>query len=364
MANTLLNGANREHINNLLARGDFIFSSSGLKCLEYNISADIGGWQMAMWEALYLKNPIISDFLQQYQHKRKMNNENVLSILFKHLTAAALDKFPGISDFLNIAVVTPVINSKETIKYLSNYFVQQTPMPAGKKLDMDIRMIVCSYHDLKVLNNVIYYQGEPVHILVEQYGGVVPPDFVNAVKAGNVIIFNGHLTGLMSNKFNLAVLSENRDSDIFTADERETIEKYIPWTRKCIPSKTTFAGEPIDLESFAYSQRERLVIKPSIGFGGQSVFIGKYMKEAQWQDVVNTALETKKCIVQEYVESFPYLYQVGENGCVPHHAVWGFLVFGSTYAGEWLRILPKQGNPGVVNSHQGAEESVILEMDE
>jgi hypothetical protein len=366
MANTLLNGANREHINDLLARGDFIFSSSGLKCLEYNISANIAGWDMSMWKALYLKNPIISDFLQQYQYKQKMNknNENVLSILFKHFTTAALDKFPGIGDVLNIAVVTPVIISKETIKYLTEYFVQQTPLPPGKKLNLEIRMIVCSYHDLKVLNHVVYYQGEPVHILVEQYAGVVPPDFVDAVKAGNVIIFNGHLTGLMSNKFNLALLSENRDSDIFTAEEKETIEKYIPWTRKCIRGKTTFAGETIGLERFVYSRQERLVIKPSIGFGGQSVYIGKYMKEAQWQEVVNTALETKKCVVQEYVESFPYLYQAGENGCVPHHAVWGFLVFGPTYAGEWLRILPKQGNSGVVNSHQGAEESVIMEMDE
>jgi uncharacterized circularly permuted ATP-grasp superfamily protein len=211
---------------------------------------------------------------------------------------------------------------------------------------------------------MVYYRGKEMHILVEQYGGIVPPDFVKAVKAGKVMIYNGSITGLMSNKLNLAVLSENRDSDILTADERETIGKYIPWTRKVAPGKTTYAGKAVDLESFMYSHREQLVLKPSIGFGGKSVYLGKNMKEARWREVVRTALTTRRWLVQEYVESLPYLFQAGENGCAPHYAVWGFLIFGSTYAGGWVRVLPKTGNPGVVNRQQGAEESVILEMNE
>lgn len=366
MADTLLNGVDREHINNLLGRGDFILSSSGLKCLEYNLSANVAGWETDMWEALYLKNPIISDFLQQYEGKRKMNKEPVLAILFRHFIVKALDKFPGIGDVLNIAFVSPLRSDEDSSKSpfanLDKNIVQPHLMPAGKKLDL--RLNVCSYNELKIVNNVVVYRGNQVHILVEQYGGVVPPDFVRAVKAGNVIIYNGSITGLMSNKLNLAVLSENQHSDIFTAGERETIKRYIPWTRKVAPGKTTFAGGPIDLEPFMYSHREQLVIKPSIGFGGKSVYIGKYIKEARWHQLVKAALKTGRWLVQEYVESFPYLYQVGKNGCAPHRAVWGFFIFGSNYAGGWVRVLPREGNVGVVNSHLGAEESVILEIDE
>ena len=62
--------------------------------------------------------------------------------------------------------------------------------------------------------------------------------------------------------------------------------------------------------------------------------------------------------------SCPYLYQVGEQGCAPHHAVWGLFVFGSRYNGGFVRMLPEKGNQGVINSHQGAEESIILEVEE
>ncbi|MCP5106467.1 MAG: hypothetical protein GY950_23990, partial [bacterium] len=47
-------GVTDEHLENLLGRGDFILSSSGLKCLEYNFSASLGGWQVPIWESLYL----------------------------------------------------------------------------------------------------------------------------------------------------------------------------------------------------------------------------------------------------------------------------------------------------------------------
>ena len=357
MADTLLKGVESEHINNLLGRGDFIYSSAGLKCLEYNISGNVGGWEVDMWEDLYLKNPIISHFLQHHaEPEGKPDKNTILAILFKHLTDTALAKFPGIGDSLKIVLVVPLVNSDDNSKFLlsrlNKMIAQTTQMPVS----------LCSYHDLKIVNNRVYHRGERVHILVEQCGGIVPPDFVKTVRTGNVIIYNGSITGLMSNKFNLAVLSENLDSDVFSGGERETIGKYIPWTRKVVPGKTTYAGKPIDLAPFMYSQRERLIIKPAVGFGGKSVYVGKYMTQSRWQEVVNTSFKNKRWLVQEYVESLPFLYQSGENGCVPHHAVWGFFIFGSTYAGAWLRVLPREGNSGVINSHQGAEESVVLEM--
>jgi uncharacterized circularly permuted ATP-grasp superfamily protein len=168
----------------------------------------------------------------------------------------------------------------------------------------------------------------------------------------------------MSNKFNLALLSENADSNIFTREERELIVKYIPWTRKIVPGETTYEGKIIDLEDFVRSNRERLVIKPSMGAGGVGVYIGQNLDETRWLEIVKTAFRTKGWLVQEYVESSPYLYQVGENRSTLHNVVWGFFVFGSRYAGGWVRVLPKEGNLGVVNSSQGAEESIIFEIDE
>ena len=49
-----LGATNQEHINQLLARGDFIFSPAGIKCIEYNISSDLSGLETPIWESMYL----------------------------------------------------------------------------------------------------------------------------------------------------------------------------------------------------------------------------------------------------------------------------------------------------------------------
>ena len=358
MVSTLLDGMPKNHMNNLLARGDFILSPSGLKCLEYNFTANLGGWQVDMWEQeLYLKNAVISRFLGQYAGKRKKNIERVLPVLFNHLVSTALDKFPGIGKVLNIILVSPNVNGEDSRSNIQPPRLNTFPQ-------LDIRIRACPYQDLKIVNNKVYYREEQVHVLLEQYGGIVPPGFIDAFREGNVLVYNGRIVMLMSNKMNLAVLSENHDSDIFSAGEREAIDTYIPWTRKITPGQTTYAGKAIDLGPFVSSHRDQLIIKPTIGYGGQAVYLGKYMTEARWQEVVNTALKSRRWVVQEYVESFSYLYQAGETGCVPHSLVWGVFIFGSHYGGGWVRVLPKEGSAGVVNRHQGAEEGIIVEMDE
>jgi hypothetical protein len=58
------------------------------------------------------------------------------------------------------------------------------------------------------------------------------------------------------------------------------------------------------------------------------------------------------------------LFQTGENGYAGHHAVWGLFVFGSRYAGGFMRVLPEKNAQGVINTHRGAEKTVILEVEE
>ncbi|UCH98155.1 MAG: hypothetical protein JSV88_15245, partial [Candidatus Aminicenantes bacterium] len=100
-----LDGVNDRHIDNLLARGDFIFSPTGLKCLEYNVSAGVGGMQVAYWEPMYANIPVISKFLQENQIK--MCNKNLLSLLIEHLFNRAAEKFPTGETEINIALVIP-----------------------------------------------------------------------------------------------------------------------------------------------------------------------------------------------------------------------------------------------------------------
>jgi hypothetical protein len=92
--------------------------------------------------------------------------------------------------------------------------------------------------------------------------------------------------------------------------------------------------------------------------------MGRHVSGERWNKLVQRALKNKNWVIQEYVESLPYLYQAGETGCVEHRVVWGFFVFGSRYAGATVRLLPWKDDKGVINVHQGAEKSIVIEVEE
>jgi uncharacterized circularly permuted ATP-grasp superfamily protein len=223
---------------------------------------------------------------------------------------------------------------------------------------------MCDYPHLECSGNMVYLQGKRIHALIELFHGLVKPGVLRAYTAGNIRILNGPMTGLLLNKLNLALLSEHEESDVFNSEEKETIKKYIPWSRKIIPGENVFKGEKIIMEKFLLSNKDRLVIKPSIGLGGQRVYIGQDTFRKQWETLVNTALHQKNFLVQELVEAPRALYQLGEDGCAHHDTVWGVWILGSRYGASFVRALPGGNARRVVNGAQGAEISAVFEVEQ
>lgn len=349
-----LEGLTDDHLEHLIGRGDFILSSSGLKCIEYNVSPNLGGMEIPLWESLYLNNPIIAKFLAEYHIQTR--NQNLLALFLEHLIDRPLTRIPNDEAELNIAIVVKdyIEGSEERNRlYLDSLFKQVLKRKkCGRQLKGNVFM--CDYHHLTSSDHWIYYRGRKIHIVVELYNGVVSPEVMAAFKSGNLQLFNGPATALLSNKLNLALLSEHENSDIFNSEERQAIKKYIPWTRKLTA----------DQGDFLISNKDQLVIKQSVGLGGESVYIGQSTPAQGWRELVKNVLEQKNWLVQEVVEPSTGLYQVGGNGCAPHHMVFGFLVFGSRYAGVYLRVSPKKEQVRLVNAHQGAMNSIVFEVDE
>jgi hypothetical protein len=358
-------GCNAVNIDNALARGDFAFSSSGWKCLEYNVTAHLGGWQVPLWESLYLNHPIISRFFKE--NKPKIMNENLISILFAHMIENVLKNFTASNAEINIALVIPEEDFLKSHLDKIGLYMNQLYARERKRIDDRLKgeLRVCSYSQLEVFDHYVYYKNKMIHCILElHHGEDVPEEIMRTFALGNVLFYNGPITNLLSNKLNLALLSENPDSHYFSHEEKELIRKYVPWSRKIIPGYTTFGSEKVDLENFIRKNRENLVIKPAEGYGGMGVYIGRNTTREQWEECLETAIKEKHWLVQEHVELSSYLYQAGDEGCTLHDAVWGFFIFGPKYAGEWVRVLPKKDNKGVINCHQGASVSVIFEVEE
>jgi hypothetical protein len=354
------------HLDNLLARGDFIISPTGLKCIEYNVTGALGGFDLPFMESTYLNNPMIAKFMRQYQVIT--SNRNLYVIFCRHLLNAARKKFPPENHRrINIAIIFPgYVSTPEADgqkEYLNRVYGQ-----VQKEQDDSLngKVIICDFPDLTVQDYRIFCQGEPIHSLVEFYHGEVPRNIILTALMGNVLLYNGPITWLLSSKLNQALLSENENTGKFTPRERELINTYIPWTRRLVPGKVTYGTRTFYLEDFIYSHREKLVIKPARDLGGKDVLVGKYTSVDQWEKTANQALgdKTGNWILQEYVQPLPHMYQYGDEGYAEHQTTWGLFVFGSEYGGGFLRTLPTENTSGVINTHQGATKTAIFEVED
>jgi len=359
-----LDGISEEHMNGLVGRGDFLITPSGLKCIEFNASSSLGGWELPVWEPMYLRNPLISEFVKS--HRIKIINKNLLYILFEHLIDSTLKWFPG-EDEINIVISVysrEILAATSTLEeQFSRQFMNALQFN-NKTKRLKGKLIFSCFDQLNVANRTLYYGDKRIHTLLHGYTGDIPFDILTLFKLKNLLIYNGPVFRIVSNKFNLSVLSEHEDSDLFTAEERKTIKKYFPWTRKVIDGAATYRGEKINLENFILGNKDKLVLKPSIGYGGTDVYNGLYTPQSQWRALVSQALRQERWVVQERIESQPFLFQWGENGCAEFEAAWGMMTFGYRYGGVLLRILTREKSKGVINVHQGAEVPVVFEVEE
>jgi hypothetical protein len=376
----------------LTARGDYVYTSSGFKCIEYNVSPNFLGLEATDYLGTALSVPMISTFMEE-QHLTLSSREIYLQ-MFRHIVETARKKLNAadIRYELNAAMISPGIQSGQMYRAeerfndpFKRFLRQEYPGLLG-------HFFACDYHHLEVNKNdgALTYNGHPIHVVQELYKGFVPADILALMVKGKVLILDGPISPLLGNKLTIALLSEGGDNGTFDSEECQLIKKHIPWTRKITPGETFYDGDRVRMEEFLLSHRERLVIKPSIGYGGFGVFIGAATAEDRWKQVVATALAKRDWqnipihspitvsqwgqlaqtanqmgawVVQEYSPSRPYLYQSGTRGCCEHEAVWGFIVLGSLYAGGVIRTLPKKEGGTVINSHQGAEISLILEVE-
>lgn len=134
--------------------------------------------------------------------------------------------------------------------------------------------------------------------LIERMG--VDNPIVNAVRNGDVCMVNPFTCKLLYKKASLAVLSDERNAALFTADEAEAIRNHIPWTRVIEERKTTYKGLAVDLIPFITKYREQFVLKPNDDYGGHGIVLGWQTNSSGWEAALQNAMEVPH-VIQERV---------------------------------------------------------------
>jgi len=346
-----------------MGRGDFIKTADGLWCVEFNLASNLAGiWEATAWQQKMMSIPLITDYLDQ--KKVLVRYRNSFDLQMRHVIQQVCQSGLATRQEINVAYAFPKeeMEKDPAIPEMQKYF-NENYLRVLREFGPEIHgeCFVCSFDEFSVADGHAFVDGKRIHVVVECIGGDVPLHILRCHQRGTLNLHNGPVTYVLCNKLNLALLSELQDSEIFTEEEQNLIRRHVPWTRKVADCASDFEGRSISLLDFIRENKEILVLKKSISRSGEDVVPGSCRTRQEWEKALAWACEENDWIVQRYVPCPPLPYQWGDYGCCPHDVIWGLFVFGETYGGSFLRVLPK-GHGSVVNRPKGAFDAIVLEV--
>jgi hypothetical protein len=160
----------------------------------------------------------------------------------------------------------------------------------------DGKLMAGDYHVTLIYKRVL------VSELCERCGMDHP--VVKAVRDGAVCLVNSFRCKVLFKKASFAVLTDERNADLFTKDQHRAIADHVPWTRVVEDRKTVLDGQAIDLVPFVQDNKDRFVLKPNDEYGGKGIVLGWTVDRPNWERAVQAAL-VEPTVVQQRV-GLPY----------------------------------------------------------
>lgn len=271
----------------------------GLRFTEYNAETPAGSAYNDVLTELFYGLPAMRDFLKRWDLRPLPARHEVL-----HALLDAWHQFSGRRDVPRVAILdwAEVPTYSEFVLF-RDYFTRQ-----------GVPCVIADPRNVEYTGGRLLAEGVPVELiykrvliseLVEQ-GGLDHP-VVRAVRDGAVCMVNPFQCKILHKKASLAVLSDERNAQLFSADERAAIAAHVPWTRVVEERRTQHDGQTVDLLPHVAARRERFVLKPNDEYGGKGIVLGWEVGQAEWEAALRTAL-AEPYIVQERVAlpSEPY----------------------------------------------------------
>ncbi|SJM34836.1 glutathionylspermidine synthase family protein [Mesorhizobium delmotii] len=127
-------------------------------------------------------------------------------------------------------------------------------------------------------------------------------DYLRACAAQEVVSINPWVSQcVLSDKAILALLSDDRFSSNFNAEQISLIARHVPWTRLVREGVTTDPNRRrIELISYIRKNKTDLVLKPSNATRGEHVLVGRLTSSEAWEEHIDRAARNPY-VVQEYI---------------------------------------------------------------
>ncbi len=280
----------------------FLPDEGTFKLTEFNGENPAGAAYNDALTELFLALPVTGEFLRRYNLQPLPARHGVL-----HAILAAWESFSGgrakpriaILDWLDVPTYSEFV-------LFEKYFE-----------GLGIEVVIADPRSAELSGGKLIVGGKPADVIYKRVlisellercgrGSAV----VRAVETRAACMVNPFRCKALHKKASLAVLHDERNASLFTAEQREAIAAHIPWTRMVEERSTTYGGRTVDLLPFLAEHKDQLVLKPNDSYGGSGITLGWNVDAATWDQAIRTALEEPH-VVQERVaipsEPFPSL---------------------------------------------------------
>jgi|CZKT01.1.fsa_nt_gi hypothetical protein len=330
-----------------LARADFYPDVTGFRLIEINKGSAIAGLDTALLNRAFLTEPVVADFVAA----RKLSYVDTMAALVDTLRAEC--DLPGEDRLLVAATDWPgsFANLEPRLRYSAQLL-------AGYGLDV----VPCHLGQVSVRDGRVWLEGQnrPVDVvyrlfliedLLQPEGPALVDPLLRVAERGGVKIFAPLDSELYGSKGALALLSDEANRDVFTADELASLDAILPWTRMVRPGPVTVDGHQADLRDYALARREDLILKPTLLHGGIGVVPGWLASPEEWAAQVDAAMHGPFVLqrrIRPVPEPFPAV-----GGIEEWVLQWGIIMGTNGYSGVIARG-STDPNIGLVNMPAGA----------
>lgn len=333
-----------------LGRADLYASRAGFQLLELNHTSAVGGVDNAQMCRTLLRHPVLAEFARAHGLGFVDTLRNLVDTVF-----AETGTEPGSSPMIALTG-WPTWNEQGRDPQMEAIAAD------WRKLGVDAH--ACHLGELSRRSGRIWFGSRPVDVIFRMFSigqllessratATLAP-VLDAAARGEVKLCAPIDSDIFSSKAALAMVSDDANRHLFTAAQRESIDRIVPWTRLVRPGLVTVPdGSRADLLDYAVASQDELILKPSMGSEGAGVIPGwKDLSPQQWSAHVASASEPWY-VIQKRVRPEPELFPDEHGELISWIPVWGLMTGSPGYSGIYIRAVMGP-DAGVINQALGA----------
>ena len=312
-----------------LVRSDMHLDESGFRLMELNVGSTFDGLDNNYLNEAILRHPFVAGFVERHGLTYLDSMAEVAH------TIKTESNIPADVRPVMVAITVP-----DEWDFLEPRLVKNS-----ERLDpLGIESYGGHLGQLRYADGRVWFGEHPVdivfriwltdHLRDEKVMALVDP-LLAAAERGEVAIFTPMDADIYTSKGALAVLSDESTQNVLSAAERAAIERLLPWTRPLRSGPVTVGDEKVDLEQYLLENREELILKPMLLWGGQGVTPGWLTEPAEWREQVEAAMD-EPYLVQRRIRPFTEQFS-SKDGLQPWTLVWSFLLMTRGAGGMWIR---------------------------